>query len=91
MAHLIDYDNARLLIETGGARSVYGQHVPGGYLVILRTGVGDKVLQRSNAYPPEPRIIRSGEGLLSTFRKLGVRHAEIDLGMPVPRGQKDIF
>jgi hypothetical protein len=79
MNDLIDSSSLRTLAEAGVVEQVRITGVPGGFTVVARYGISEKVLR---AHRGNPRVFKSLDAAARYAKKLGFSHCVLDLSAP---------
>lgn len=79
---VIDTPLLRQLVRTGKAGSLVAKGVPGGFILALREGLDEQLLEAQRGHP---RRFKRLEGVASYLQGLGARDFEVEIGQWTPR------
>src|SRR5690242_4972758 len=85
----ISTPSLRTLVETGQLREVEVRAQPGGYIVLVKAGMLERVLkaQRSGA-----RVFAKVDSAVRYLRELGIGRMTVDAAdLPIAKKQRDMF
>ena len=85
----ISTPSLRTLVETGQLREVEVRAQPGGYIVLVKAGMLERVLkaQRSGA-----RVFAKVDSAVRFLRELGIGRMTVDAAdLPIVKKQRDMF